>query len=234
MKFGIWQFILLISVMAVSTMAAGCSFESSTSPQAAPTATPSPGDYNPANSINVPTISAMEGFPLAEKEALSWRKDATSGSIIGTAIDPNEKVPIDGKTTKWTYFFSSPSSKNDSLIVIVYGDGRITNSEKVITTSPNPGGLGYSGEVDRIAGWKVDSTQAVQTALRLYRTKYGVDADSAGYVLTDSRASGKNGSDFYWEIGLFGPPDLFTGNEMTVYVDPTTGDVIAGPHSTAK
>lgn len=66
----------------------------------------------------------MDGFTIAEKEALSWKNDAISRDIIGTAIDPNENIPINGKTTKWTYFFTSPSSKKefDSLIIIVYGD----------------------------------------------------------------------------------------------------------------
>lgn len=105
----------------------------------------------------------------------------------------------------------------------------ISNSEKGINLTSNPDGLGYSNEVNRKTGWKVDSTQAVQTALTLFKTKYDLDAVYAGYILTDNRANGTDKDDFYWEIVLIGQSNnnstlaLFSNNKLYVYIDPATG-----------
>jgi hypothetical protein len=230
----------LISIAILSILVTGCTTGSLTTSEITPTVTPLYNSFNGTVSKNIPIISAMDGFSVAEKEALSWKSDAISGDIIGTVIDPNENLPINGKTTKWLYFFSSPPSKNplDSLIIVVYGDGTISNSQKGPNNIFNPDGLGYYNETHLKADWNVDSTQAVQTALKLFKTKYNMDAVAAGYTLTDNRTNGMDNDNFYWEIVLLGPsndtsmPALFSENKLRVYIDATTGAVITDPHLT--
>lgn len=241
MKIWTWQLVLLTSIFIVSIMAAGCSVQSSTTHEITPTATPLYKTYNGTISKYMPAISAMDGFSIAEKDALSWKNDAISGSIIGGVTDLNESIPINGKTTKWTYFFTSPSSNTtpDTRIIIVYGDGTIFNSQIGINTELNPAGLGDYSEVYRKANWKVDSTQAVQIALPLFKTKYNMDAVGAFYQLIDNRANSTDKADFYWEIVLLGPskdnstPILFSNNKLYIYIDAATGANITDPHLTA-
>ena len=237
MNMKLWRYFVLILLLIVSMLVIGCSGATTT-----PRVSPSMSSSNDTSTVSTGTtstsvgVSAMEDYPVAEKFASDWNNNTTLMGVIGD-VNFNEvkTVGVNGKANGWIYLFVSPSIEQE-LNVIINNTNTSSPEIQFSCTSKISGDMGYYQGLHPISDWKVDSTQAIKTAMNGYNASYNASPSSAEYVLWNIKNESTGKNEFYWQIALTPPPSTtvtkvvngtmvgILGNPVTVYIDPTTGE----------
>lgn len=136
--------------------------------------------------------TALEWYSIAEPVALGWQADAVVHSAVGGNIaGDGGSLPCDGKAELWTYTFVSVAAQK-TLTVGVKAGAVSSQADSDLTIMGNkppfpPEALESYSQLYPAADWKVDSTQAAQTANALFKEKYSVEPSSISYVMFNSK-----------------------------------------------
>jgi hypothetical protein len=210
--------LLVILTLLLAALVVGCTGTSSPAP------TPQPAT----------AITALEGYPIAEKVATSAYHDAIFTGALGSVTKNRTGAPavIDGKSASWLYSFISLSAKKEVDIWVFSNlTSQVENAGAYLTVPADT--LARLQGIHPAVDWKVDSDQAVRTALPLYREKFGGNPLSAIYILSNAR-NFTGDLLFYWGImftgganqSVFNSPNTVAIDSLTVLIDPMTGTIL--------
>jgi hypothetical protein len=210
--------LLVIMTLLLAALVAGCAGTSS------PVPTPQPAT----------SITALTGYPIAEKAATSAYHDAIFIGALGSVARNRTGMPavIDGRSASWLYSFVSPSAKKE-VAIWVDSDmtSRVESAGANLTVSSDT--MALLPGIRPVSDCKVDSDSAVGIALPLYQEKFGGNPLSAIYILSNTR-NFTGAQLFYWGImftgganqSVFNSSNQVAIDSLTVLIDPTTGTVM--------
>jgi hypothetical protein len=180
-----------------------------------------------AENRQLPSITAMDGYPMAEAKAEEWDPGAVLVKIDTNSVCVPHQTSLsqDGKSPVWTYWFAiaNPSNAQESkrsFYVAVCG-GELAGFEE-----------GYPGETHKVQGaaedWIIDSLQAVEIA----EQNGGQQARARNLSMiiaslflvrpANGPAASKNVT---WLIS-YQDLDTFPVEAFSVFIDGTTGQLI--------
>ena len=157
-------------------------------------------------------LTAREAYPQAEKVAKEWQSDARLSSATAAWSRPTVADLTTGRTA-WGFSFVSPSAGETAIVTVV---GQQAERVQVQRASKIP-------ELLDVAGWQVDSPQAVRMFLDNGGEGFLRDhPDSEIHLRLSTRA--KEGTIFWLAVGLSADGQ----SSAFLQVDAITGRVL-GP-----
>lgn len=227
--------LLLWAVLVVGVVAMG-SCGPGTTPAEKPTASPTPWPSQTPQPTAVKPIakvgSALEWYPIAEKEAIAWQSDAVLHSVVGGNIAMDgSSLPCDGRAELWTYSFVSVATQK-KLTVSVQAGALSSEAESALTRLDGQPltqeDLELYSHLCLSSDWKVDSTQAAQISNPLFKAKYNVEPRLISYVMFNTKyldfLNNKTINWMYWVISY--DPEKYP---FQVTMDARTGEVKERP-----
>jgi len=195
---------------------------------ARPSQIPQPTAVKPIAKVG----SALEWYPIAEKEAIAWQNDAVLHSVVGGNIAMDgSSLPCDGRAELWTYSFVSVATQK-KLTVSVQAGALSSKGERALTRVDGQPltqeDLEFYSHLYLSSDWKVDSTQAAQVSNPLFKAKYNVEPRLISYVMFNTKyldfVNNKATNWMYWVISY--DPDKYP---FQVTMDARTGEVKERP-----
>ena len=214
---------ILVSVLSIVILATvGCKPETTPSAAEKPTGTPHAGPVAASTGSQSATqestaadsaasggqvASAMEWYAMAEDAALAWQADAVLISAVGgnRAADLSP-LPCDGNAGLWTYSFVSVAARKRLQVAVrggtvsILGDNDLKHGGKPYTDEE----MLWVKDLYPAGDWKVDSTQAAETANARFKEKYSTTPDHIAYTMFNSKRANMSNmtltNDMYWVI----------------------------------
>lgn len=176
-----------------------------------------PAHQNPVPAIDSTTEegSASNWLPLAEAAVKKENANVVFIQVYGRSDKIGTSLPIDGKSSYWTYQYLSPA--DDSIYNVQVSQGRVIAIEKPPRNLP--GSIVLNSEEVQILNWTIDSEEAAATAnLKVRQMTGGKAPDHATYLLK------REGSPAYWNLNYY---DQTEGWMAAVSIDAETGRVLS-------
>lgn len=224
----LWAVLVGVTVLSSCGPGATPAEKPAASPTARPSQIPQPTMVKPTAKVG----SALEWYPIAEKEAIAWQSDAVLHSAVGGNIAMDgSSLPCDGRAELWTYSFVSTATQK-KLTVSVQAGALSSKSESALTRLDGQPltqeDLEFYSHLYSSSDWKVDSTQAAQVSNPLFKAQYNVEPRLISYVMFNTKyldvLNNKAINWMYWVISY--DPEKYP---FQVTMDARTGEVKERP-----